>query len=254
MSNEKQESHAESSLQLDLLAWYELNKRKVFAGIGLIVVAVGVTMVVNHTRETRMSDASRDLLLLLSPGSQEAKAPDAAKLLDVAQRHAGTPASTHATLLAGRELFAAGKYAEARAQFEKVIDPNTVLGAIALYGVAASIDAEKGGADAQAAYQKVIDHPQGAPFAGRARLAKARLHESASQFKEALAAYDELGRNNDRELANEAFIRRTALLRAHPELNLPATMTNTVNVLPGAGGPVLKPVTPAPAPAPAPKP
>ena len=40
MSNGNQESTGESSLQIDLLAWYEVNKRNVFLGIGVIVVVL----------------------------------------------------------------------------------------------------------------------------------------------------------------------------------------------------------------------
>ena len=222
----------ESSLQIDLLAWYEVNKRNVFIGLGLIVVSIGVTMVFNHRRETTVSDASRDLLLLLSPGKNSEQSPDATKFAEVAARHAGAPASVHATLLAGREFFNAGKYAEAKAQFDKAADTEGVLGAIALYGIAACVDAEKGGAEAITAYQAAITHPQGALVAGKARLAKARLHESLKQPKEALALYEELANDKDRELANSAFIRRATLIRAHPELNKPAATTNSINIIP----------------------
>jgi tetratricopeptide (TPR) repeat protein len=232
MSNENQESTRESSLQIDLLTWYELNKRNVFIGLGVIVVAVAVTMVYNHRRESTVSDASRDLLLLLAPGKNPDKSPDATKLLEIAGRHSGAPASVHATLLAARELFNAGKYSEARVQFDKAADAEGVLGAIALYGLASCVDAEKGGAEAITAYQGVIAHPQGAFIAGKARLAKARLHEGLKQPKEALALYEELARDKDRELANSAFIRRAALIRANPELNKPASMTNSISILP----------------------
>jgi len=232
MSKENQESTRESSLQIDLMAWYEVNKRNVFIGLALIVVAIGVTMVFNHRRESTVSNASRDLMLLLSPGKSSEQAPDAAKFVEVASRHSGTPAALHATLLAGREFFNAGKYAEARAQFDKAADSDGVLGAVALYGIASCVDAEKGGAEAIAAYQSAITHPQGALVAGKARLAKARLHESLKQPKEALALYEELSNDKDRELANSAFIRRAALVRAHPELNKAVSTTNSINIVP----------------------
>ena len=233
MSNENQESTQESSLQIDLLAWYEVNKRNVFVGFGLIVVAFGATLVFNHQREAKVINASRDLMLLLTPGKGDDQAPDPAKLIEVANKHSGAPAAAHASLLAGRELFTAGKYAEARAQFDKVASNDGVLGAIAAYGIAACIDAEKGGNEALTAYQSVITHPKGDLLAGRARLAKARIHESLKQNKEALALYDEIAKDSkDRQLASDAFVRRATLLRANPELNKAASLTNSVNVVP----------------------
>lgn len=232
MSNGNQESTGESSLQIDLLTWYEVNKRNVFLGIGAIVVVVAVTLVINHRREAKVINASRDLMLLLSPGKNDAAAPDPAKLVEVAARHSGAPAAIHASLVAGREFFTAGKYADAKAQFDAAAEEPGVMGAIAMYGLAACVDAEKGGAEAIAAYQRVIEHPAGSLLAGRARLAKARLHESLNQPKEALALYDEIAKGTDRELMSDAFIRRATLLRAHPELNQAASLTNSVNVRP----------------------
>jgi len=237
MSNGNQESTGESSLQIDLLAWYEVNKRNVFLGIGAIVVVIAVTLVINHQREAKVVNASRDLMLLLSPGKNDAPAADPAKFVEVAAKHSGAPAAIHASLIAGREFFTAGKYTDAKAQFDKAADDPGVLGAIAMYGLAACVDAEKGGTEAIAAYEKVIVHPAGSLVASRARLAKARLHESLKQPKEALALYDEITKGTDRELTTDAFVRRASLLRAHPELNQAASLTNSVNVRPATAIP-----------------
>jgi tetratricopeptide (TPR) repeat protein len=233
MSNETPNVAPDSSLQFDLLSWYELNKRSVFGGFALIVVAIGAAIVYRHYSASRLENASRDLLLL-----HAARGPsnslDTAQLLAVASRHSGTPAADQASLIAGRELFIAGNYAEARTQFDRLASSRGILGVIALYGVAACTDAEKGGTDALNAYQAVIAHPDGAVYAGQARLAKARLHETLQQPKEAVTLYDELIRSQDRSLANDAFIRRAALLRSHPELDTPAALTNSINITPGA--------------------
>ena len=243
------EPEKESSVQIDLLAWYEVNKRSVFGGIALMVVVIGGVIVQRHLRETKVRDATTALLAVVQPGRGEDARPDVARLLGVAQQHAGAPAAVHATLLAGRELFAAGKFAEARAQFDKASNERSVLGAIALYGVATCIDAEKGGAEALAAYQSVISHPAAALVAGSARLGKARVHESLNQHREALALYDELVKDKDREVAGDASRLRAALLKAHPELAptpvpAAASLTNALKVGP----------SPSPAPAPAAKP
>lgn len=232
MSNETPNVAPDSSLQLDLLSWYELNKRTVVGGIALIVVAIGAAIIYRHYAASRLENASRDLLLLHAARA-EGNSLDTAQLLAVASRHAGTPAADQAALIAGREFFIAGKYTEARAQFDRLASSRGILGVIALYGIAACTDAEKGGPEALAAYQAVIAHPDGAVYAGQARLAKARLHETLQQPKEAIGLYDELIRDQDRSLANDAFIRRAALFRAHPELDTPASITNSINITPG---------------------
>jgi len=44
---------------------------------------------------------------------------------------------------------------------------------------------------------------------------------------------DEIAKDSkDRQLASDAFIRRATLLRANPELNKAASLTNSVNVVP----------------------
>ena len=245
MNNAHLEPEKESSLQIDLLAWYEVNKSNVFAGIGLIVVVIGATMIYRHMQEARVRDASSALLAVVQPGRGEEAKLDVSKLSAVAQQPAGAPAAVHATLLAGRELFAAGKFAEARAQFEKATGERNVLGAIALYGVATCVDAEKGGAEAIAAYQSVISHPAGALVSGQARLGKARIHESLNQHREALALYDELGKDKDRDVAGNALRARASLVKAHPELDKPAappaaSLTNALKVGP-APAPAAKP-------------
>ena len=242
MSSAHLEPEKESSMQIDLLAWYEVNKRNVFAGIGLMVVVIGATMVYRHMQESKVQDATTALLAVVQPGRGPESQPDVSKLLAVAQQHSGAPAAIHATLLAGRELFAAGKFAEARAQFDKATGERSVLGAIGLYGVAACIDAEKGGAEALAAYQSVISHPAATIVAGTARLGKARVHESLGQHREALALYDELGKDKDRDVAGDALRLRAALIKAHPELDKPAvapsaSVTNALKVGPAPASP-----------------
>ncbi len=240
-------------MQIDLLAWFEVNKRNVFAGIALMVVVIGGLIVQRHLNEAKVRDATTDLLAVVQPGRGEESKPDVARLIEVAQKHSGAPAAVHATLLAGRELFSSGKFAEARAQFDKVTGERSVLGAIALFGVATCIDAEKGGAEALAAYQSVMTHPAASLVAGSARLGKARIHEALGQHREALALYDELSKDKDREVAFGAMRLRAALVKAHPELDKPMTppaaaLTNALKVGPAA------PAAPAPVPAPAAKP
>jgi predicted negative regulator of RcsB-dependent stress response len=234
MSTEPQES----SLQLDLLAWYEINKKAVFAGLGLIVVVIAVVIVWKHHTRSVVEEASSSLLAIRAKaGETNAMSVDA--LVAVAQNHPGTPAAGQAQVLAGRELFNAGKYADARAKFEAVAnDSSSPLQGIGIYGTAACFDAENKLTEALAAYAGVVAAPTGAAFAHQARLAKARVHETLKQNKEAIALYDEIVAAKSSPLASEALMRKAALIRAHPELDksASATLTNALKVLPAPAG------------------
>lgn len=222
-------------MQLDLLAWYEVNKKAVFAGLGLIVVAVGVVIVWKHQAQVRIEEASSALFAVRAKaGETNALSVDA--LVAVSQQHSGSPVAAQALVLAGRELFNQGKYAEARAKFEAVAnDGSSPLQGIGLYGVAACFDAENKLNESLSAYSGVIAAPSGAAFAQQARIAKARVHEALKQYKEALALYDEVSKAKGSALSGDALLRRASLIRAHPELNTPASLTNTVKVVPAAG-------------------
>ena len=228
MSSESQGS----SLQMDLLAWYEINKRAVFIGIALMIVAAAVLIVWKNRVQSRVTDASQALLALQTKAGDTNTIP-VDQLIAVAQKHAGTPAAVQANLLAARELFQQGRYSEARARFDAVAsESGSDLQPIGLYGLAASLDAENKLSEAVSAYQAVITFPSAGALANQARLAKARVHETLKQPKEALALYDAISRSESPTLANDAMMRKAALLRLHPELEKPAISTNSINILP----------------------
>lgn len=228
-----------TSLDIDLLTWYEVNKKSLFLGLGVIVVAVAGVIIWRHNAEHRVVEASDALLKITTLKTDDPLSVDA--LGSVAARYAGSPTGIQAQLLAAREHFSNGKYADARALFEKVADASAMdLVVIGKLGVAACLDAENKTQDALAAYQAVIALPEASAVAARARLAKARLHESLKQPKEALALYEEVGKGAQGTVANDAFIRRANLLRQHPELDKPAVATNTVNVQPAPLPPTAK--------------
>jgi predicted negative regulator of RcsB-dependent stress response len=221
-----------SSLQLDLLAWFEMNKKAVIGGLGLIVVAVAGVIIWKGSRAAAIENAS-DALLVAQITRTDKNAVGADKLDAIANAHAGTPTAAQAGLLAAKELFVAGKYVEARNHFERVADSGGAdLQVVAQLGVAACFDAENNLPEALKAYEVVITLPANEAVLAQARLAKARVFEALNQPKEALALYNEVAKSGGSTLASDATIRRAQLLQKHPEFDLPASVTNTVNVLP----------------------
>ena len=226
------------SLPIDLLTWYEVNKKAVFIGLGAVVVAAAAVILWKGQQRSKLEVSSGALLATVAANKDGAPLAD---LQRVIQAHPGTPAATQAALLAGKSLFEEGKFAEARAQFESASNANTTddLAAAAQYGIAACLDAENKTAEALIAYQRVIDFPGAKHLAGLARITKGRVHESVGQFKEAFACYEAVIKTPASSSAAEASQLRTELVRQHPELEVK---------------PVLPPAAPTLVPAPSPAP
>ncbi len=222
--------------QVDLLTWLELNRNPLLIGVAIVAIAVIATMVVRQRQRDAALDANTRLLELTPPirGIDAATPPKPADLLKLADDNAGRPAAERARFLAAGRLYAEAKYAEARTQFEAVERdaPEGLLASTSALGIAATFDAENKTNEAMTAYQRVISSFKDEPAAVHAKLAKARLHEVANQPKEALAIYDELGRNQSSMFGMQsAMMARAQLLSAHPELDKPVVATNSVNVL-----------------------
>lgn len=222
-----------SEPQFDLLTWLEVNKKLLAGAAAAVVVAVIATMFVRYQREQTEVAADRALLAVTSSGTPEAAVPSAK--FEVAAAHSGTRAAERARILAAGRLFAEGKPADARAQFEKFATdfPDSPLAGTAALGIASALDAENKAADAIAAYQRVIGTYGTESVASQARLAKARLHEAANQPELALALYDDITKSATAASAVQpAMAARAALLQKHPELDKPSTLTNSVKVTP----------------------
>ncbi len=212
----------------DLVTWFEVNKRPIVWGLGLIVVAIAGTIIWKSQRQARMEASSGALLAVTTANKQSVAV---AELDKVVEAHWGSAAAAQAALLAGKELFQQGKYAEARARFESVTSgaASDDVSAAAQYGLAACLDAEGKLPDALAAYQRVADFPGGKHLSGLAKLTSARILESQGKLKEALSTYDAILRTPTSATAQEASQLRSTLLRLHPELtpvptNAPAAM------------------------------
>lgn len=222
----------------DFLTWFELNRTKILAGVGVIVLAVVIFLFLRYQHEQNEVAASEALTSALNPGAAGTQ-PSGASLLAVAEAHAGTRAAERARLLAAGRFYVEGKFTEAQAQFDKFTTdfPDSSLVATALLGVATTLDSQNKTNESLTAYQRVISSYPNDPLAWRARLNKARLHEALNQFSTAASLYDEISRSQFAgEFVQEAAILRSRLVAAHPELEVSSTVTNSVKV--GAPPPV----------------
>lgn len=211
----------------DLLAWLEVNRKKV-ATVALILVALGFAIAtMRYLREQKEIKASGQLLALkaaLNPPTNTVP-PQASAFLKIAQDFNGTTAAERARVLAAAAYFTEGKYSEAEAEFSKFIKdfPASPWAPSASYGIASAQEAQNE-VEAIASYQNVATSHANAVVADDAKLALARIHVARKQPDQALRLYNELlapkpGAPPGDGGNQEAFTRKEALLRAHPELN-----------------------------------
>lgn len=222
----------------DLLAWLEVNKKKVaIAAVALVVVGFTVATV-RHLRAQKELNASGQLLALratLSPATNAAPLQPSA-FLKIADDFSGTTASERARLLAATALFTEGKYGDAEREFSAFRKnyAGSPWAGTAAYGIAAAQEAQNK-PEALTSYQNVATAYANFSVGDEAKLALARIYETRKQPDQALKLYNEIlaprpGAQPGEASHPEAFTRKEALLRDHPELS--------TNVVRSAGSPV----------------
>ena len=219
------EEQTQSSWQIEALAWFETHKAHLaYAGAAILAIWLAA-YTYQHVRTGKEAEANAALAALSKPADKSGKAAPttAADYLRVAEQHAGTHAGERAVLFAADRLFTEGKFAEARARFDKVsaANPAGPMAAIALMGVAACQEAVGEADKALLTYQQLLTQHGGAPEAHQAKLALGLLHEAKSQGDQALRFYDEVLRAKPASVWRaEAEMRREQLLRKDPKLAL----------------------------------
>lgn len=189
-----------------LWPWIEDNKKWIIAVTGIIIAGALGFYYVSSQREQREIDAGRALTEAMISGG----APSADNLLKISADYPSTMAGQRAWLQGAASLFAAGRYADAQAQFQKFLDahPDGTFSDQAALGVAASLDAQGKEELAVGAYQRILNGSSDAMAVSVAKLATARIFESQGKLKEALTFYEEVARANpNSSLASEAAVR-----------------------------------------------
>jgi tetratricopeptide (TPR) repeat protein len=195
-----------------LWPWFEANRNRIIAVAAALVVALAVYFFISSQKAQNEINAGKALTqLLMSPASS------AETLLKIAQEYPGTAAGKRAQLQGAATLFGAGRYADAQAQFQKIIDASTggsskTFAATAQAGLAASLEAQGKVKEAVAAYQKVVSGFAGSPSVGTAEFALGRLSEQQGQLAEAVSHYENAARASvGGSLASEASVRASEL-------------------------------------------
>ncbi len=212
----------------DFYGWLQTNRKRVLAGaivVALIAAIAGFVMWNNNQKE-----ASANQALLAAPsllGTAPPGDPAAAKaLLGISQDYSGTSAGIAAQLLAARELFLGGKYADAQQELSKFVanHPGHPLVPQANVGIAACMEAQGKISDAVLQYKKVTSlYATSANIIIPVKLTLGRLSEADNKPDQAVIYYKDLASliqndPNDPWVA-EAYERLRLLVAKHPELN-----------------------------------
>src|SRR6185437_11798941 len=179
----------ESALFYKLWAWGDKNKKQLLYGLIVVVVAgIAVAFWFAHGNE-KQKDANSALAALTSRnvGIAGASGTTPEALLKVNSDYPDTDAGQRALLLAGGDLFAAGKYDEAMAQFNKFIKDynSSPLVSQAALGRASCYDAMGKTDDAISSYQGVIDRYPAQNVVAQARLRSGLLLEAQGKYRDA---------------------------------------------------------------------
>ena len=227
----------QSNFLIDLLAWIEVNKRRLIMGAVALVVAGGVIYTYSYFsgQQEVAAEEAMSAVFKAPLGNPIRSLPEPAGLLAVAERHASAPAGQRALLLAAGALFQQGKFAEAKEKFQKFSSqyPASKVIPIAAYGVAACDDAMNNLDGALAGYQAVEQKYPKDPVGTQAKLAIGVIQEAKNKPEEALKVYDQLAKVESRSLwSSEAFSRRDLLLAKFPHLMPPPPVTAAGTNLP----------------------
>src|SRR5208283_4732552 len=140
----------------DFYGWLHTNRKRVVAGAIVVVVVAGIVGVVMWNSNEKEAGANQALFAVPSVLDQTppGDASSAKALLAISQDNSGTSAGTAAQLLAARELFLGGKYAEAQQEFSKFVASHSghPLLPQANVGIAASLEAQGKISDAMQQY------------------------------------------------------------------------------------------------------
>lgn len=199
----------------DFLGWLDTHRKQAIqVAVALVILGLIVSFFL-WSRGQKEENASRELSkLVLTRASAD-------QLLNFQTQNRNTSAGEHALLLAAQDLFDAGKYADAQAQFQKFRSEyrSSPLASTAAFGVAASLEAQGKTDDAINAYNDLVQRRVGEMIIVQAQFALGRLYEAKKDFEKAVTFYDNVVKDGGNlEFANDAYVRAAELRMQYPTL------------------------------------
>jgi len=210
----------------NVYGWLHTHRKQVLAGAIAVAVIAAVVGTVMWNKSQKEAEANRELLTVpsLITAAAPGGAPAAKALLDISQKYPGTSAGVAAQLLAAKELFLEGKYAQAQEELTKFVADHAdhPLVPQANVGIGACMEAQGKIGDAVQQYKKINTIYATIPsIVVPVKLTLGRLSEADNKPLQAVTYYKELMNIPDRNdlFVREAYERFQVLVSKHPELN-----------------------------------
>lgn len=214
-----------------LWPWFEANRIRIIWGGGVIVVAAVLISFYSWQRGQNEIVAGKALTQMMSSIPRNATASQQAALyLKISTDYQDTSAGQRALLQGAAMLFAAGRYADAQAQFQKFLDahPGSFFAAQAALGVASSLEAQGKTDLAAGVYQRIINNYSDTVAVDSARFALAQIDERQGKLAEAVNFYEAIVHYNPNgSLGSEAGQRLMEL-----KMKLPSASPSTAPAAP----------------------
>jgi tetratricopeptide (TPR) repeat protein len=236
----------ESAGLIGLLAWAEVNKKRLAIAAGAVIVLIAVVTIIfqqQARKEITASEALSEVRISYNP-AQPAPPGTADALLKMANEHRGTKAAARALLIGASVLYSERNYEEAQKRYAKLFQdyPTSPWVPEAHLGIAASLNAQGKSADATVKFEEVRKRFANSPAAEEAKLSLGRLYE-VQKPEESYKLYEDIARNNPgTSLAAEAEFRKEELVRQRPELarlKEPAVPANLPTAVPMTNRPAI---------------
>ena len=210
---------------LKVWPWIETNKNRLIGGAVAVVVIVFVVWFFIWKGQQQEIEAGQALTqVVVTPGG-----PTAEAYLKVAADYPSTLAGQRAQLDAATQLFIAGRYPEAQAQFQKFLNdhPDSEFFGEAALGVAASLDAQNKTDLAATAYQTVLRGTSDSGSINAAKFALGGIEAAEGHLNEAMTYYEDVARANPGvSIGAEAGMRLMELRNQMPAPSSPAVPTS----------------------------
>jgi TolA-binding protein len=195
--------------------WIGANIKRIGFGAAFVAILIFLMAFYSWRQNQKEVSAGKELTqIIVSPNNQSADS-----YFKVAADYSVTLAGQRAFLQGAAALFAAGKFSDAQAQFQKFLDtyPDSAFASQANLGVAASLDAQGKLDLAAAAYQRVRSGSSDTPTVNAAKFATARIDEQQGKISDALNLYADIARSDpNSSLGSEAALRAMGLKTRPP--------------------------------------